>query len=229
MKTSTHIKGIILAAVLMAALSTSVLAQMGAGFGSGGGMGRWGPWVVSQGDPVAGQGIATQVCAACHGADGNSAQALFPNLAGQKETYLYGQLHKFANGERKNDTMHGMVATLDDQGMQNVAAYFSRQNAKPSPIGGDASLIRAGRQLFVEGDARRQVPACINCHGQGADRGRQVTFPRLGGQHAAYLEAQLRAMQDGTRDHALMMPMVAVRLNETDIKRVAAYLATTAD
>jgi len=192
------------------------------GRGMGGGMGGM-PGLVSQGNPAAGAKTATQICFACHGADGNSVQAAFPNLAGQKESYLYAQLRNFASGARKNEIMHGMVAALDDRQMQDVAAHFSRQVRKTATT--KAASAGAGRNLYFTGDLARQIPACVECHGDTPTRAWGANPPRLAGQPVAYLEAQLKALREGQRTEARMMPMVASRLSDADIRAVSAYLA----
>jgi cytochrome c553 len=79
------------------------------------------------GDPVAGQQKAAQVCAACHGADGNSPSGQFPSLAGQYEDYLVHALQSYQNGQRKNPVMAGMAQPLTAQEIHDLAAYFSGQ------------------------------------------------------------------------------------------------------
>lgn len=205
-------------------LTATLVAAVAVAQSAGGGMGRWGSWLVSHGDPAAGKAVVTQVCVACHGAEGNSTQPLYPHLAGQKESYLYTQLRNFASGLRKNDIMAGMVAGLDDKAMQDVSAYFSRQQANPPSIPGKTASSTIGRQLYEQGDAARQIPACVNCHTAGQEWGRRVAFPLLAGQHPKYVAAQIRAMRDGTREHALMMPMIAARLGEKEIDALATYI-----
>jgi cytochrome c553 len=207
----------------IAGASIDIVADATAqGRGMGGGMGGM-PGPVSQGNPVAGATTAAQTCFACHGADGNSTQAGFPNLAGQKESYLYAQLRNFASGARKNEIMHGMVAALDDRQMQDVAAHFSRQVRKTPPS--KVPLSGAGRDLYLSGNQARQVPACVECHGDTPTRAWGANPPRLAGQPAVYLEAQLKALREGQRTEARMMPMVASRLSDADIRAVSAYLA----
>lgn len=126
------------------------------------------PGPVSRGDPAAGARTATQTCFACHGADGNSVQSDFPNLAGQKESYLYAQLRNFASGARRNEVMHAMVAALDDRQMQDVSAHFSRQVRKVANT--KVPLSVAGRDLYFAGDPARQIPACVECHGDTPTR-----------------------------------------------------------
>jgi cytochrome c553 len=84
--------------------------------------------VQAAGDPAAGKEKAQQVCAACHGADGNSATADFPRLAGQHADYLASALQQYKSGKRKNAIMAGFVSTLSDKDMADLAAYFSLQS-----------------------------------------------------------------------------------------------------
>lgn len=134
-----------------------------------------------------GQTIATQVCAACHGADGNSAGGAYPKLAGQHPEYLVKQLHDFKPAEgkpaaRSNPIMAGFAGALSDQDMQNVAAYFAAQAPKPG-YAHNASTIALGQKIYRGGDAERGVPACAACHGptgQGIPtqyRGSRVSGP----------------------------------------------------
>jgi len=124
--------------------------------------------------------------------------------------------------------MASIVGGLNDQSMQDAAAYFSRQSGKPTatvPAKANARLAETGRALFSQGDPSRQIPACSMCHSDGPSVGRRASFPLLQGQHADYTEAQLVALRNGTRTQAMMMPMIASRLSDGDIKAVAAYLA----
>lgn len=221
-KTNIRIAAVALAVAGAVGTAALVAAQpMGRGMGHGMG-GR----MVSLGDPATGKAVAEQVCVACHGIDGNSVQAEFPRLAGQKETYLYAQLRNFASGARKNDIMAGMVAGLDDRKMQDVAAYYSQQTHQPTAANIAPALLASGKALFEQGDWNRQIPACANCHTAGQDFGRRLAFPLLQGQHATYTEAQLQSLREGARGNAMMMPTIASRLSADEIKAVAAYIAT---
>ncbi|MGB2942122.1 MAG: cytochrome c [Candidatus Macondimonas sp.] len=82
---------------------------------------------LAAGDPAAGQQKSDQVCAACHGPDGNSPSNQFPILAGQYEDYLVHALQSYRNGQRKNPVMTGMAQPLTDQEIQDLAAFFSSQ------------------------------------------------------------------------------------------------------
>lgn len=87
------------------------------------------------GDPAAGE-EKSQTCTACHGANGNSDNPMYPRLAGQYETYLLRALVDYKSGARKNPIMNGMVAGLSKEDMQDLAAYYASQeglfNTKPS-------------------------------------------------------------------------------------------------
>lgn len=208
--------------ITAALIATAAFAQMGPGMR--GGMGQM---QGSQGNPEAGKGIATQVCAACHGANGNSIQAAFPHLAGQKENYLYNQLLNFSSGARQNEPMAGIVSGLTDRDKQDVAAYFSRQARNANPVSPKAWPTQSGQRLFMQGDPARQIPACANCHAEGAQMARRASPPLLDGLQSEYIEAQLIAMRNGTRTRAMMMPMIASRLTDGEIKAVAAYVGNT--
>jgi cytochrome c553 len=94
-----------------------VIAALVAGMGS---MGS----AMAAGDAAAGK-VKAAVCAACHGANGISANALWPNLAGQKADYIVKQLKAFKAGTRKDPLMSPQAAQLSDQDMENLAAHFS--------------------------------------------------------------------------------------------------------
>lgn len=176
------------------------------------------------GDAAKGATIANQVCLACHGADGNSTIAMYPNLAAQHPEYIAKQLKNFKSGERNNAVMAGMVMTLTPEDMDNLGAYYASQAAK----GGAAQSNgkgSAGEKIFKAGIAGMGVPACASCHGP-AGAGVPVQFPRISGQHAEYTIAQLKTFRSGERanDAAKMMRMIAAKLSDEDIAAVADYI-----
>ncbi len=126
------------------------------------------------GNPQRGRPIASGQCAACHSSDGNSANPLFPKLAGQKAAYLYGQLQAFKVGGRVSPIMSGIAATLTDTEMADVASFFARQTLRPDRIK-RKTLASAGRRIFHDGANRGATPACAMCH--AASHG----MPRMGG------------------------------------------------
>ena len=181
-------------------------------------------------DAAKGQGIATQVCAACHAVDGNSVAAINPKIAGQFYEYLHKQLANFKpqsgkKAERENPVMAGMVATLSDADMKNLAAYYAAQKLKPAAAK-DKELAMLGQKIYRAGNASSGMPACAGCHGPGG-AGNPVQYPRIAGQYAEYVEAQLKAFRDGARgnDPNGMMRSVAQRMNDREIKAVAEYVA----
>lgn len=175
-------------------------------------------------DPAKGQQIASQVCAACHGTDGNSFLSANPNLAGQHSGYIVKQLKNYKSGDRKNPVMAGMVAALSDDDVKNVAAYFSSQ----APKGGsakDASSVELGRKVFRGGNVSTGVAACAGCHSPNG-AGIPAQYPRLAGQHAEYTVTQLKAFRGNERsnDPNNMMRAVAARMTDKEIESVAQYI-----
>lgn len=180
-------------------------------------------------DPAKGEQIATQVCAACHGPDGNSTAPVNPKLAAQHPVYLQKQLHDFKVKEgaktavRPNAIMSGIVAPLSDQDMANLAAFYSAKPLKPAAAK-NKETVELGRNIFRGGIAEKGVPACAGCHGPSAS-GIPSQYPRLGGQYADYTEAQLKAFRSGARGNSAAMTTIAGRLQDPEIKAVADYIA----
>jgi cbb3-type cytochrome c oxidase subunit III len=169
--------------------------------------------------------IAETVCVACHGADGNSAIAANPILAGQGPAYIFKQLTEFKSAVRKNDIMAGMASTLSEDDMKSVALYFSQQKPKPSAAT-DEKLVAAGQSLWRKGDFERGVPACAGCHGP-TGAGIPAQYPRLSGQYAEYTSTQLKnfRIEERSNDPARVMRTIADKLSDKQIKAVADYIA----
>ena len=179
-------------------------------------------------DPAKGQQIASQVCAACHGADGNSVIPANPKLAGQHAEYLLKQLNDYTKpatdkSARVNAIMAGFAAGLSPDDRRNVAAWFSSQAAKPGAAKNKETLD-LGQRIYRAGIPERQVPACGGCHSPNG-AGIPAQYPRLGGQYAEYVESQLKALRDGTRRNNLAMAQIAERLSEKEMQAVADYIA----
>lgn len=174
--------------------------------------------------------VAGQVCAACHAADGNSIAPANPKLAGQFAEYLNKQLRDFKARDgkpplRQSAVMNGMVANLSDADMKGLAAYYSGQAYKPAAAA-DRELAALGQKLWRGGDAVHGIPACGGCHGP-AGAGIPAQFPRLAGQYAEYIAAQLTAFREGKRTNDLngVMRGVAAHMNDGQIRAVAEYAA----
>jgi len=181
-------------------------------------------------DPDKGAEIAKQVCAACHGADGNSAAPANPKLASQHADYLFKQLGNFKGqggmkAARENAVMSAMVAGLSETDMRAVADHFASQDLRPA-VASDKQLAALGQQIWRGGDAEKHVVACAGCHGPGG-AGIPGMYPRLSGQFAQYLEGQLKAFRAGARanDPNGMMRDIAGRMSDEEIKAVAEYAA----
>lgn len=166
--------------------------------------------------------IVQNVCAACHGADGNSTITANPKLAGQHPEYLDKQLANFKDGSRANPVMSGIAAALSEEEMASLAKYFSAQSIKlaKAKSNGSGSL---GEKIYRGGIASTQVPACAACHGvTGAGLPKQ--FPRLAGQHAEYTLQQLRTFRTGERANAPMMMTIAAKMSDAEMQAVADYI-----
>ncbi len=180
-------------------------------------------------------------CAACHMGNGNSTDTKNPKLAGQHAAYLYKQLNNFVAkdgkpAERANSVMSGYAGSLSNEEMRNVAAYFA---SKTMTIGAaKKASAELGQKIYRSGIAGKNVTACAACHGP-TGAGLPAQFPRLGGQHAEYTEAQLKAFRDASyteeqlkampnaapRKNSPQMASIAARMSDGEIKAVADYIA----
>jgi len=166
------------------------------------------------------------VCAACHGPGGNSANPEWPKLAGQHAAYTYAQLKVLKSGERKNPVMNAQAAPLSDQEMKDLAAYFAAQ--KPTPGVASPDAVKVAEKLYRAGDAGRQLPACLACHGPAGAGNAGAAYPRVGGQHARYAATMLRAYRSqavaASNANAQTMAQVAAKLTDAEIDALASYL-----
>jgi len=175
-----------------------------------------------------GQEIATSICAACHGADGNSTISANPKLSGQDAAYLLKQLNDYAKpasdkGARVNSIMTGILGGISAADRLHVAAYYAGQPHKPGAAR-NRDTLEMGQRIYRAGIAERGVPACSGCHSPSG-AGIPAQYPRLAGQHAEYTVAQLKAFHDGTRRNNAPMAQIASRLSSTEMNSVADYVA----
>lgn len=172
------------------------------------------------------------MCFACHGPNGNSVSPVFPRLAGQNAVYIVEQLHLFRAGVRQNPMMSAMAAGLSDQDIDNLAVYFAAQT--PSGLEADPTLWKAGRALYLSGDPKADVPACVACHGPTGQGNPAAGYPALRAQQSAYVVTQLQNYASGTRysgpnattatPNSTMMFTVAKRLTPAQMQAVASYV-----
>ncbi len=168
------------------------------------------------------QEIVAGRCALCHGAEGESASAIYPRLAAQHPKYLEKQLRDFRDGRRKSETMSDMAKDLRDDEIAALAAWFSSKKAGTRQPG-DQDLAGVGRYLFTRGNSWSGVPACATCH--GAQGHGTEALPRLAGQHPAYIETQLKDFnrRERTNDNAIMHS-VAAKLTELETKALSVFI-----
>ena len=185
----------------------------------------------SKPDLARAQQIVNTVCAACHGADGNSASPVNPSLAGQHAEYITLQLMHFKSGIRNNAVMAGMAASLTPADMKSLGVYFARQ--KPKGLAAkDPTLASAGQKLYRGGNAANGTPACAACHAPNGG-GIPIRYPRLSGQYADYTLAQLQAFKSGARGmdkdgkdiNGKVMTQIAGRMSEGEMRAVAEFTA----
>ncbi|MEX2365392.1 MAG: c-type cytochrome, partial [Pseudohongiellaceae bacterium] len=173
-------------------------------------------------------------CAACHGADGNSAAASFPKLAGQHESYLLKQLIDIKSGDRVIPQMTGLLDGFNEEQMADISAFYASQEKTVGTA--DPDLVALGEQLYRGGNMETGVPSCAGCHSPtGAGNG-PAAYPMLSGQHADYIESQLYKFQRGYRasepsdeartndGESRVMRTTAFRLKDFEIEALASYI-----
>ena len=170
-------------------------------------------------------------CARCHGVDGlGRGLGAFPRLAGQRPAYLLASMEAYARGERHSGIMEPLAASLGSDEMREIAEYYSRRSPSAGPNGApqEPEQIARGRTIATQGVPEQLVPACVSCHGPGAQR-RNPNYPVLAGQYAEYIHLQLTLFRDdrrgGTR-YRNIMRKVATQLTEEQMRAVAAYFAS---
>jgi cytochrome c553 len=173
-------------------------------------------------DLAKGQTLAAP-CQACHVADGSRGVPTFPILQGQHPEYLVKQLTEFKAGKRVNAIMQGFAATLSEDDMKHIAAFYASKKAKEGAAR-NKDTVALGQQIYRGGIAAKAVPACAGCHSPNG-AGIPVQYPRIGGQHAEYTEAQLGTFRSGARGNNVQMMAIAAKLNDAEIKAVADYVA----
>lgn len=182
-------------------------------------------------DIAKGKEVATTICAACHAADGNSGIAAYPKLAAQHTGYIYRQTLDIKEGKRTHGSaavMKPMVMNLSEQDILNVSSFYSKQQPKPGEANPKQNDPVLGSKIYRGGLVDKKIPACMSCHGpsgSGIPGGGTeiVAYPRLGGQHMAYVVDQMKAYKTGQRKNAIMED-IAKRLTEEELNSVANFI-----
>ena len=195
------------------------------------------------GDAAAGKSKAA-TCVACHGQDGNSLAPTFPKLAGQNERYLIKQMKDIQCGAlseaeqkaqkcsgRPVPTMAGQLDNLTDADLADIAAYYAGQTVSVGQA--KADIAAKGEEIYRAGIVAKSVAACTACHSPTGRGNTLAGYPSVGGQHADYVAAQLKAFRaaaDGLagRDNdgaSKIMRDVAANMSDSEIAAVASYIA----
>jgi cytochrome c553 len=167
-------------------------------------------------------------CIGCHGIAGY--QASFPEIhkvpmiAGQNAKYIVSALNAYKKGDRKHPTMRGVAASLSDQDMADIAAYYeqlAKADEAPAALAGEPPAAAA--ELLKKGN-------CVSCHGPNLSKPIDPSYPKLAGQHADYLFVALKAYQIDKnpqigRNNAIMMGM-ARPYSHAELKALAGYIAS---
>jgi cytochrome c553 len=167
-------------------------------------------------------------CIGCHGIPGY--QASFPEvhkvpmIAGQNAKYIAAALTAYKKGDRKHPTMRGVAATMSEQDMADVAAYYERQGQ------GAALKTVAAREPSAEVAALLTKGACASCHGADLNKPIDPTYPKIAGQHADYLYVALKSYQtEGNpqvgRNNAIMGG-IAKQFKPAELKALANYVGS---
>lgn len=189
---------------------------------------------LAAGDAAAGKAKAA-TCAACHGADGNSAASAFPKLAGLGGKYLIKQMKDIKSGDRPVAEMTGMLDNSSEQDIADIAAYYQQQKRALSGAQENKKLLSLGENIYRAGNLETGVPACTGCHSPAGNGNAPAGYPALGGQHAQYIAKQLRAFRTAAHDEenqtgrkndeSKVMRSVSAHMNDLEIDALANYIS----
>lgn len=167
-----------------------------------------------------------QVCFSCHGMNGDgNTNPPWPALAGQHASYIAKQLGDFKSGVRMEPLMIAQVASLTDEDMADIAAFFASQKVKTGTV--DESQTELGGKIYRGGNKASGVAACMACHGPSGAGNPSAKFPQLGGQNTPYLVKALNDFRSGARknDAGNMMRGVAAKMTDKEIAAVSAFIS----
>jgi cytochrome c553 len=169
------------------------------------------PPAAAEGDVARGEKLG-YTCLGCHGIDGyRNAYPSYrvPKLGGQKAAYLIAAIRGYREGSRAHPTMTAQASSLDDQQIEDVAAYLSSRGGDTVAEGGSTA------------PSLEETTTCIACHGQNGIS-LSPTWPTLAGQHEDYIVHALNQYRDGSRKDPVMVPMAAT-LSDRDVALLAKY------
>lgn len=159
-----------------------------------------------------------EICAACHGSDGNATIPGTPSLAGQPVYFTHWQLIKYRDGRRKDPQMTPLAEQLTDADMANLAAFYAAQPTRRRPASLDPARVAAGKRLA-------EVHHCASCH--RPDLGGQQQAARLAGQDFDYLLRLLRGFKARTAaDLDGTMTVASQPLTAEDIMNIVHFIVS---
>ncbi len=177
------------------------------------------------GDAAKGKALSA-VCAACHGADGNSVNPDWPKIAGQGEAYLIKQIKEFRTDKRAEATMTPMAKGIaSDEDVLHLAAFFASQKTKSGTASKDK--VALGEAIYKGGVMDTGVAACSACHGPTGIGNGPAKYPKVSGQHAKYIVTQLKNFKSGSRsnDVGKIMRNIALKMTDAEMEAVAEYMS----
>ena len=180
-----------------------------------------------QGNAKAGE-AKIDMCIGCHGIKGY--QASFPEvyrvpmISGQNAKYIASSLTAYQKGDRKHPTMRGIAASLTDQDIADISAYYAQHGvvegaktvAVKAPDAKVAELLKKG--------------ACVSCHGESFSKPIDPSYPKIAGQHKDFLFVALKSYK--TENQATwgrsngVMGGIAKQYTNNELKAMAAYIAS---
>ncbi len=168
------------------------------------------------------------MCIGCHGIPDYKASFpeiyRVPKIAGQNAKYIVSALTQYKKGDRKHPTMRGIAASLSDQDIADLAAFYSTEaHAEPVPAAIAGAMPADVAELLKKGN-------CASCHGANFSTPIDPSYPKLAGQHGDYLYIALREYQTVNnplvgRNNAIMMGM-ARPFTPAEAKVLANYFAS---
>lgn len=176
--------------------------------------------------------IVRDNCARCHGLDGNeTGDGAFPILAGQRAEYMDQALRAYAEGRRYSGIMGPIAASLNSGGLGEAVRHYASLGVAAAPTGNITESSLRGERIARSGIDATMIPACVECHGP-AESPKNAAYPKLAGQRADYLAAQLHLLkrrQRGGSQYVELMHEFVDRLTDEQIADVTAYFASLSE
>lgn len=169
-------------------------------------------------------------CVTCHGLSGNSVVTMWPKIAGQHSSYILKQLLEFKKGPQGNrfdPTMYGMLQNVEEEEFYKLSDYYSGQVLDKSKIIMDKDLFEFGKNIYLFGDRKNEIPACTGCHGMDGSGNSLAKYPVLKWQHKEYLLIQMNKFKTFNRSNDLngIMRDIALKMSSSQIDAVCFYIS----